>query len=186
MTLCWEFIQISGVTPVENSTESELLYDRRFTTNQFVLAPSPLRLTARIFFFQLNTWGHGLWRENGSVIYNCCWPSPAHSFSGPSPVGLATIFNCLRFETSLFVASYHSQGYGGGIWPRLHMGNFNRNTRHSLHKLSKLPTIPPLLFSSPTCYKWCGEADVQRQLPRIIAQIVSRKPSPLNSTLHFI
>jgi hypothetical protein len=34
--------------------ESELLYDWRFTANQFVLAPSPLRLTARIFF-QLNT-----------------------------------------------------------------------------------------------------------------------------------
>jgi hypothetical protein len=33
-----------------------------------------------------------------------------------------TIFYCLRFETSLFVASYDSQGYGGGIGPRLHMG----------------------------------------------------------------
>jgi hypothetical protein len=32
----------------------ELLYVRRFTANQFVLAPSPLRLTAR-FFFRLNT-----------------------------------------------------------------------------------------------------------------------------------
>jgi hypothetical protein len=38
-------------------SESELLYDWRFTTNQFVLSPSPLRLTARIFF-QLNTCGH--------------------------------------------------------------------------------------------------------------------------------
>jgi hypothetical protein len=28
----------------------------------------------------------------------------------------------LRFETSLFVASYDSQGYGGGIRPRLHKG----------------------------------------------------------------
>jgi hypothetical protein len=39
------------------------------------------------------------------------------SHSGPRPVGLATIFYCLRFETSLFVASYDSQGYGGGIDP---------------------------------------------------------------------
>jgi hypothetical protein len=31
-------------------SESELLYDWRFTANQFVLAPSPLRLTARIIF----------------------------------------------------------------------------------------------------------------------------------------
>jgi hypothetical protein len=36
-----------------------------------------------------------------------------------SVVILATIFYCLRFETSLFVASYDSQGYGGGIRPRL-------------------------------------------------------------------
>jgi hypothetical protein len=28
-------------------------------------------------------------------------------------VGLATIFYCLRFETSLFVAFYESQWYGG-------------------------------------------------------------------------
>jgi hypothetical protein len=34
-----------------------------------------------------------------------------------------TIFCCLRFETSLFVASYDSQGYGGGIRPRLHTGD---------------------------------------------------------------
>jgi hypothetical protein len=32
------------------------------------------------------------------------WPLPAHSFSGPSPLGLATVFYCLRFETSFFVA----------------------------------------------------------------------------------
>jgi hypothetical protein len=63
-----------------------------------------------------------LWRENGSVVFNCSWPSPAQSFSGPSPLRLVAIFYCLRFETSLFVASYDSQGYGGGIRPRLHMG----------------------------------------------------------------
>jgi hypothetical protein len=44
--------------------------------------------------------GRSLWWENGSVVYNCCCPSPAQSFSGPSPVGLVTIFYCLRFETS--------------------------------------------------------------------------------------
>jgi hypothetical protein len=37
-------------------------------------------------------------------------------------MGLVTIIYCLRFETSLFVASYDSQGYGGGIRPRLHTG----------------------------------------------------------------
>jgi hypothetical protein len=68
--------------------------------------------------------GHPLWREVGSVLCTCCWPLPAQSFSGPSPLGLETIFYCLTFETSLFVASYDSQGHGGGIRPRLHTGIF--------------------------------------------------------------
>jgi hypothetical protein len=48
--------------------------------------------------------GRPLWREDGYVFYICCWPLPAQSFFGPSPLGLATIFYCLPFETSLFVA----------------------------------------------------------------------------------
>jgi hypothetical protein len=32
-------------------------------------------------------------------------------------MGLVPIFYYLRFETSLFVASYYSQGYGGAIRP---------------------------------------------------------------------
>jgi hypothetical protein len=39
-------------------SESELLYDWRFTVNQFVLASSPLRLTTRDFFFQLSLCGN--------------------------------------------------------------------------------------------------------------------------------
>jgi hypothetical protein len=76
---------------------------------------------------------------------HCCWSSPAQSFSGPTPAGLVTTFYCLKFETpnlegqvpvfisprnrvvlwycqalsSPFVASYHSQCYGGGIRTRL-------------------------------------------------------------------
>jgi hypothetical protein len=38
-------------------------------------------------------------------------------------MGLANIFYCLRFETSFFTVSYDSQGYGGGIRPRLHTGD---------------------------------------------------------------
>jgi hypothetical protein len=60
-----------------------------------------------------------LWWEDGSDFYICCWPLPAQSFFGPTPLGLATILYCLTFETSLFVASYDSQGYGGGIRSRL-------------------------------------------------------------------
>jgi hypothetical protein len=60
-------------------------------------------------------------RTGLSFVYDG-WPLTAQSFSGSSPLVLTTIFSCLRFETSLFVASYDSQGHGGGIRPRLHTG----------------------------------------------------------------
>jgi hypothetical protein len=41
-----------------SDSESELLYDWRFTVNRFVLATSPLRLTASNFIFQLNACGY--------------------------------------------------------------------------------------------------------------------------------
>jgi hypothetical protein len=40
----------------------------------------------------------GVGREDGSIVYNCCWPSPPQSFSGPSPAGPMAIFYCLRFK----------------------------------------------------------------------------------------
>jgi hypothetical protein len=66
--------------------------------------------------------GCPLWPEDRSVFCICCWSLPAQSFSGLSPLGLATIFYCLRCDASLFIASYGSQDHGGGIWPCLHMG----------------------------------------------------------------
>jgi hypothetical protein len=45
--------------------------------------------------------GRPLWREDGSVVCICYWPLPKQSFSGLSPFGLATIFDCLRWD-SLF------------------------------------------------------------------------------------
>jgi hypothetical protein len=40
-----------------------------------------------------------LWWEGESAFCICCWPSPAQSFSGPSPLGLSQIwdfpFRCL-------------------------------------------------------------------------------------------
>jgi hypothetical protein len=44
----------------KSKSKSELLYDWRFTANQFILASSSLRLTTNIFFiFQLNTLTRG-------------------------------------------------------------------------------------------------------------------------------
>jgi hypothetical protein len=36
--------------------------------------------------------GCPLWQEDGSVVYNCSWPLPVQTFSGPTPMGLVTIF----------------------------------------------------------------------------------------------
>jgi hypothetical protein len=40
---------------------------------------------------------------------------------------LTTVFCCLRFETSFFVACYKSQGSGGGIRPRLTLNSNYRS-----------------------------------------------------------
>jgi hypothetical protein len=88
--------------------------------------------------------GRPLWREDGSVVYNCCWPSPEQSFSGPSRVGLVTVFYCLRFEASLFVVSYDSQGYGDGIRPLLHTGYYYLlPSNFPLYSLGADPTKTP-------------------------------------------
>jgi hypothetical protein len=44
-----------------------------------------------------------------------------------------TIFYCLRFETSLTVSSYDSQGHGGGIRPHLHTGKYGAQDKSQTH-----------------------------------------------------
>jgi hypothetical protein len=76
------------------------------------------------YVWQLRSWFHGapsLTRGRVCLLYVPLALASA-VFFGPSPLGLATVFYCLRFETSLFVASYDSQGHGGGIRPRLYTG----------------------------------------------------------------
>jgi hypothetical protein len=95
--------------------------------------------------------GRPLWRADLSVVYNCCWSSPAQSFSGPSPVGLATVFYCLIFDTYLFVASCDSQGYGGGFRTRLHTGGILQKKKIPHYwKFSKVHTGSRLLHASQT------------------------------------
>jgi hypothetical protein len=83
--------------------KSNLYYDRR-SVGQSVLVSSPIWGPRPHFYYcqtvaGLLMWGAPPWREDGSVVYNCCWSSPVQSFSAPSPAGLMTIFYCLRFET---------------------------------------------------------------------------------------
>jgi hypothetical protein len=108
--------------------------------------------------------GRPLWREDGSVVYNCCWSLPAKWFSGQSSAGLMTIFYCFIFETpptwkarspylyppwtgwsvippGIFVASCDLQGYGGDIRTHLHTG--------WLHQI----TAPAYTTSARTAWK---------------------------------
>jgi hypothetical protein len=104
----------------------KLYYDRRSVGQSVLEQSTHLGLTTRSWLLSDSCMfvglGGPLWREDGSAVVNYCWSLPAQSFSGPSPLGLAAIFCCLRFETCLFVASYDSQGHGGGIRSRLHKG----------------------------------------------------------------
>jgi hypothetical protein len=57
------------------------------------------------FFSQLNTCSHSPYITSSVTRGYVCHLQlllAVHPFSGPSPVGLATIFYCLRYETSLF------------------------------------------------------------------------------------
>jgi hypothetical protein len=54
----WRLKERSWVGIKSLKSKSKLLYDWRFTADQFVFASSPLRLTTNIYFFRLNTCGH--------------------------------------------------------------------------------------------------------------------------------
>jgi hypothetical protein len=80
------------------------------------LGAEPLETHDQNFLSQLNTCGRSPYITSsltkGWVCHLQVLLALASAFfSGPSPVGLATIFYCLRFETSFSVASYDSQGW---------------------------------------------------------------------------
>jgi hypothetical protein len=110
-------------TPASSSSQSHIATDSQSVS--LGVQPHLGLMTRYILLFDsygLVFVGRPLWREDGSVFCAYCWSLPAHFFSGPGPLGLATILYCLRFGTFLFNASYDLQGHGGGIRPRLHTG----------------------------------------------------------------
>jgi hypothetical protein len=144
-------------------SKSMLCYDRRSIGQSVLVSSYHLRPKTRFLLLR-----HPLWREDGSVVYSCCWSSPEQSFSGPSPAGLMTIFYSLRFDSppklegqvpvfisprnrvtqlypqaqvSLFVAFYDSQVYSGGIRTSLHTGS---RLSTSWMQQTQFPTIPVL------------------------------------------
>jgi hypothetical protein len=123
----------------KSESKSELLYDWHFTANPFILATSPLRHTTSIFLAE-----HLRLSSLCNIVSDERMCLSQLLLALAIVVILMTTFYCLRFETSstwraryispknrvaqlypqgtkfLFVASYDSQGYGGGIRPRLH------------------------------------------------------------------
>jgi hypothetical protein len=47
--------------------------------------------------------GRSLWQEDGSVVYNCCWPSKAQSFSGFTASGSRLLFRRLHTGSTWFL-----------------------------------------------------------------------------------
>jgi hypothetical protein len=126
---------------------SELLYDWRFTANQFVLATSPLRLTTSNLIFQLNTYGYSPYvtsfltrgwvcrlqlllvlastvilrsescETHDHILLSQIRDSP--NLEAQVPVFIFPRNRVARLYHqvlgSISVASYDSQGYGGGI-----------------------------------------------------------------------
>jgi hypothetical protein len=124
----------SSLHRLETKFKSKSHCDWRSVTQLSLSVEPHLGLMTR-YLLQFDSYGLASWGALSNVrtvvFCICCWPLPAQSSSGPSPLGLATIFYCLRFETSRFVASCDSQGHGGGIRPRLHTGR-NWSSKHGL------------------------------------------------------
>jgi hypothetical protein len=125
---------------------SELLCDWRFTANLFFWVRSPLRPTNKILFFELNTYGYRPYLTPSLTRGWVCWshqrshsevwvpwdscphftvsdsrlPQPGvpgpHIYVPQERGGPVTLPGTGFF----FIASNDSQGYGGGIRPRLH------------------------------------------------------------------
>jgi hypothetical protein len=104
------------------NSESELSYDRRSVGQS--ISVSTTHLGPKIRFLLLSDScgfvdvGRCLWQEDGSVIYNCCWSSPAQPFSGQNSAGLMPIFHCLRLGTPPAWRARSPYIYPPGIeWP---------------------------------------------------------------------
>jgi hypothetical protein len=133
-----------------------------FTLNHFVLATRSLRLTISNFF-QLNTCFHNPWicpshlllvlasainlrSESRGTRDHILLSQIRHSLNleGQVPVFLSPRNRVAQLYPqapgSLFVASYDSQGYGGGIRSRLHTGSNSSCVRSSLYSLWATPT----------------------------------------------
>jgi hypothetical protein len=129
---------------------SELLYDWRFTANQFILATSPLRPKSRIFIFHQNTCVYSPYiissLTKGWICHLQLLLGLARAvISGPSPEGLVITFYCLKFETPRTWRTRFPYLYPPGT------GCPGRHLRQTLRDW-KAETSPP----KPVCSLWCS------------------------------
>jgi hypothetical protein len=103
-----------------------------------------------------------------NLLYNCIWALPVQSLLGRSHAELTAIFYFLIWDSpnlegqvpvfisprnrvtkiypralgSLFVASFDSQGYGGGILTRLHTGQSpSQGKGHNVYESGRAPVL---------------------------------------------
>jgi hypothetical protein len=90
------------------------------------------------FFFSLNLEvillkQHPLWLDDSSVVYNCCWPSPAQSFFGTILAGPMIISCRLSFEIPQKLRTrspyLYSPGTGWSSYTSRHWFPFRRLLR---------------------------------------------------------
>jgi hypothetical protein len=138
-----------------SDSESELLYDWRFTTNQFVLATSPLRLASN-FIFPLNTYGYSTY---GSVVYNCFWSSPAQLSQVRVPLD----------SWPHFIVSDSRLHQPGGWGPRIYIPEeqgrpvIPPGTGFHFHRLLRLPELR-WRYSTPPPHSTFSTSVLERML----------------------
>jgi hypothetical protein len=91
-----------------------LRYDRQSVGQSIFEQRTHLGLTA-IFLLLSESCGfvdvgRSLWREDGHVVYNYCWYSPAQSFSGEKSRGTRDHISLSQVTDFLFVTSYDLVG----------------------------------------------------------------------------
>jgi hypothetical protein len=68
-------------------SKSNLCYDRRPVSQSVLMSSTHLEPKTRFLLLsdscRFVDVGRPLWREDGSVVHNCCWPSPAQPYLRP-------------------------------------------------------------------------------------------------------
>jgi hypothetical protein len=102
-----------------------------------------------------------------SVVCNCCWSSPAQSFSSPNTSGLMTMFYCLRFVTPRTCRARSPYLYPSGTgWP-----GYTSSTGFLFRRLVRLAGLR-WRYSIPPPHESTTDAKVTMRLT--ICQSVSK------------